>query len=87
MSCESITFPDGTTGIICSRGRRRAPCQIVNCGRPYEKLCDYPVRRNGKPGTCDIKLCAAHAKQVAAVADDTDYCPAHANLAFGSQDS
>jgi hypothetical protein len=69
MTCERITLPDGTTAIVCSRGKRRARCGW--CTEEHTLLCDHPT----KPGkTCSKRLCATHARQVGSL----DLCPAHA---------
>jgi hypothetical protein len=68
------------TGFACTRGYHRAPCQVANCGRPHEVLCDYPLRNTrgeltGK--TCCMRLCRAHAKHSI---PDIDLCPVHAKI-------
>lgn len=77
MTCRSMKSKSGFTAVVCTRGARArpAPCQEQHCSRPHTKLCDYPVTRKGKPGTCDRKLCDGHA---VAVGSDRDYCQAHA---------
>lgn len=80
MTCEKITIPsaDGpVTAIVCRRGSRRtiALCSEPHCSKPHDKLCDYPVQRNGRAGTCDRALCEGHS---VAVGPDRDYCMAHA---------
>ncbi|MCA9653204.1 MAG: hypothetical protein KC501_25040 [Myxococcales bacterium] len=79
MTCKPITLGDGFTAITCSRGARRraAACDEPHCQRPHTRLCDYPVTRGGRPGTCDRKLCDGHAVRMG---EDTDYCPAHSRL-------
>jgi hypothetical protein len=66
---------DGTTVIACSRGDTR--CRVKGCHRRFEVLCDYPVTRNGRIGTCDRKVCRQHAW---VVGDDRDFCDRHAGL-------
>jgi hypothetical protein len=61
--------------IVCSRGQRSTPCAY--CGRPSSRLCDFPVTRNGKRGTCDAALCA---RCTSKIAGDGDLCRAHAPL-------
>jgi hypothetical protein len=78
MPCAPFKLGDGTTGIICTRGHRPAPCSVPGCTRDHCRLCDYPVTRAGVTGTCDAKLCGQHAVHVGT---DRDYCPAHAKLA------
>jgi hypothetical protein len=88
---QSVRFPGGvewtrvpddspkTTAIICSRATRRAPCKY--CGAPHTKLCDYPVERNGKPGTCDIRMCDRCATNGG---HEIDYCRPHAKMVKGA---
>ena len=78
MPCERHEFGDGITVIVCSR-RPAQPCSVPGCQRRYEKLCDYPVTRNGQAATCDANLCAKCA--VPQKGPDRDFCPAHAKLA------
>lgn len=74
MPCKVIPVGD-TYAIACSRGRS-APCSTPHCGRPHTALCDFLVVRNGKPGTCDAKLCASC--RVRQPGKDKDFCRAHA---------
>lgn len=76
MACESFPLPGGGAAIVCSRNKRRAPCGVPHCGQVHVALCDYPVTRNRKPGTCDMKLCRGHRWPVPGE-KDKDYCPAH----------
>lgn len=56
MPCEVKKDDDGqVTTIICSRGRN--PRRCLQCGRPANLLCDYPVVRGTVKGTCDASLC------------------------------
>jgi len=72
MPCEHITMPDGTRGVVCSRGGRRAkPKLCVPCARAGRetistKLCDHKG--------CDMPLCNQHAVTNGAI----DFCAAHA---------
>lgn len=72
MPCTPFRLPGGTSGIICTRGRKRGRrCSVDGCDAPSDFLCDFQT----KPGkTCDRPLCAAHAHQVGA---DTHFCPTH----------
>lgn len=70
-----VKLPGGATAIVCTRERVK-PC--VTCGRASSLLCDYPVTRNGKPGTCDRAICRQHSERVG---EDKDYCLAHAEQA------
>ena len=77
MTCKRVALLGGFA-VVCTRGGRPAPpCAIPGCGRPHAKLCDWPVYRRGKPGTCDIKVCEAHAHHSE---PDRDLCPAHARI-------
>ncbi|HEX8851256.1 MAG TPA: hypothetical protein VF761_17150 [Gemmatimonadaceae bacterium] len=83
---ESVTFPSGATWtrveddapklhtIVCNR-RTTTPCKY--CNAPHTKLCDYPVERNGKAGTCDIPMCDRCAQRGGA---NIDYCRPHAKM-------
>lgn len=77
MSCEVIKFPDGGSAIICRRGAKPPGCQVPGCDRPGTQLCDFPVVRQHKAGTCDMRLCQGHAKPFKR---DADLCPAHAKV-------
>lgn len=70
-----VKLPGGGTAIVCGRGLSRKRC--VTCGKPSDVLCDYPVKRNGKEGTCDRPCCREHA---VSVGDNRDYCLAHAEF-------
>jgi hypothetical protein len=74
MACKTIDLGGGAFAIACTRGKRRALCQV--CRRnPHEKLCDQPLTGVKAGKTCDLKLCrgcAVHA------GTDLDLCPAHA---------
>lgn len=72
MPCRPLP---GGMGIACSRGSRKR-CKVPGCTRDATKLCDWPVTARAS-GTCDMDLCARHAKSIA---PDRDYCPAHAKL-------
>lgn len=63
----------GTVAIVC--GSHSRGCKY--CGQRWEKLCDYPVIRKGKPATCDIPMCG---KCAVNVGRDKDYCRPHYNL-------
>jgi hypothetical protein len=74
MHCRFIRTPDGNMAVFCGPRGPRPRCSVPGCGRPVERECDFPVQRRGKPGTCDAKLCATHAKPAG---PDRDLCPAH----------
>jgi hypothetical protein len=70
MPCRIIDLGNGLTAIARVRGKRQPVC--FYCGRPGEKLCDFPI---GGGKTCDMslcRLCAIHTEP------DTDLCPKHA---------
>jgi hypothetical protein len=73
MTCETFKVGDGFA-IICNRGKRWPRCSVPGCDRLAPKLCDYPCPRK-KSGTCDAKLCNAHA---VVQGEDRDFCPPHA---------
>lgn len=70
MRCEPVRFPDGSSAIVCSSGRR----QRCSCGRLAVLLCDWrvPERRSG---TCDAPICRTCA---ISPARGKDLCPEHA---------
>lgn len=70
MTCERITLQDGTTAIVCSRGKRRATCGW--CPKPHERLCDHATGKRGR--TCSKRLCRDHAQSNG----EHDICPDHA---------
>ena len=74
MGFHEIKDSDGKvigTAIVCTRGHA-ARCQ--DCGAPSSILCDFPVTRNGKQGTCDRKCCRKHSEPMGI---ETDYCLPH----------
>jgi len=76
--CVSFELPGGVRGIMCGV-RRAAPkrCQTPGCNGVCVALCDYPVvRRGGKSGTCDRRMCESCRHPVAG-ALDRDYCGPH----------
>ena len=75
MTCETIRLSDGTTGIVCTRGRRRLPkCSVKGCRDEGVYQCDAPAPRK-KSGTCDKHLCGEHR---VSVRQGVDYCAEHA---------
>jgi hypothetical protein len=60
--------------IICSRSSL-GKCHY--CGRPQQKLCDYPLSGEKAGKTCDIPMCERCATHVP---PDTDYCRVHAKM-------
>lgn len=81
MTCRPIDLGNGVTGWACTRGSSER-CQ--ECGGRASKLCDYPLRGAKAGKTCDAKLCARCAVNVA---PDRDYCGPHARLAAKQQAS
>ncbi len=77
MTCKLVDLGNGTTAVVCYRGRRLEPCSVPGCPSVGSKLCDHPVTRKGVEGTCDMKICGKHAT---AVGPDRDLCPAHSKL-------
>lgn len=67
-----MATPEPIGTIICRRGALRARCRF--CNREHTLLCDFPVRKGEKVGTCDAKLCPDHAVRIDA---NTDYCKFH----------
>ena len=80
MPCRTIYDDSGKPmGIACSRGRRAAPCQVPQCGRPHTALCDFPLTGPKAGQTCDFKLCDSH--RIPQPGKNRDYCSAHDRLA------
>ena len=78
MACRTIATGPGMFAIACDRGARRQRCGTPGCGGDCVALCDYPVKRKGKDGTCDAKLCeSCRVRQP----QDRDFCPAHERFA------
>ncbi len=75
MPCNPAKMPDGTTAIVCTRGRTTRQCRY--CTGAADRLCDYPVVRDGKRGTCDAPICS---RCTTRIAGDGDLCRAHAPL-------
>jgi hypothetical protein len=46
-------------------------CQDPGCDFESEILCDWPI---GDGRTCDLRLCATHARNMG---EDRDFCPVH----------
>ena len=77
MPCNKFDLGNGAFAIVCTRGQRSKPCSTPGCTNRATLLCDFPVTRKGKPGTCDRPVCAKCAKHVG---PDRDYCAAHARV-------
>lgn len=75
MPCETVQI-EGTTAILCRRGRRGPRC-FYKCRRASEFQCDFPVLlRDRKPvATCDRHLCAEHVRH--GVTKGIDFCMEH----------
>lgn len=70
MTCHAFRLPDGTSGFVCTRGKRVAKC--FYCNAAHTRLCDFVF----VPGTtCSRKLCANHAY---GPPGGDDFCPDHA---------
>ena len=87
MPCHTMKISGGGYAIVCTRGRKAKPCAF--CGKPSDKLCDWPVG-NGK--TCDAEMCNDCARTLGRQHTDTgfgmtrlndtiDVCPIHRNQA------
>lgn len=77
-SAQAVVAAGGGAGFVCVRGQRRKLCGVPSCGRPQVALCDHPVERGGRRGTCDASMCEAHRTRVG---PNRDHCPAHAKEA------
>ena len=73
MPCERIEYGD-RFAILCHRGKRWPRCSVPDCDRVAEFECDHPVSSH-RSGTCDAKLCSAHA---ATAGWNGHHCPTHA---------
>lgn len=81
MTCEHIRMPDGSTMIVCSRGRRAPKCRF--CDRRAAYQCDFPLTGRSAGKTCDANICKACAvrQPITALHGDTvDFCPPHARV-------
>jgi hypothetical protein len=70
MPCHRTPY-----GFACTHGRTTKRCAY--CGRPSDRLCDFPVLRDGKRTTCDAALCS---RCTTRIAGDGDLCRSHAPL-------
>lgn len=73
MPCTPVKLGQDTFAIACGRARKR--CRYCNGGA--DRLCDFPVLRDGKRGTCDAPICS---RCTTRIAGDGDLCRAHAPL-------
>jgi hypothetical protein len=80
MACRGVRgqLDDGTpfVAITCSRERPRA-CSSCGAHVRVGVLCDAPVTRKGKAGTCDRFCCR---KCAVNVGPNRDYCAPHARV-------
>lgn len=74
MPCETKDLGGGSFAIVCSKG---SGARCAYCSNRGTQLCDFPVTRNGKKGTCDVRLCTRCSTKIAG---DGDLCRAHAPL-------
>lgn len=78
MACRTLIAGDGIFAISCGGRQTAKRCSTPNCTGTQVALCDYPVHRAGKDGTCDKSMCATHRTTVG---EDRDYCPPHVRRA------
>jgi hypothetical protein len=74
-----VTIRDGAgkaIGIACT-SRPRLRCATAGCTGEGSVLCDYPITRRNRAGTCSRRVCGKCAKHVG---PKLDYCPPHARL-------
>lgn len=88
MPCDRQTIPleNGRTleVVTCSpRGSGKAEsCQHPGCGYRSNSLCDYPVTRRDKVGTCDRRMCEEHRYPREG---GKDYCAVHDKISKGGK--
>jgi len=70
-----VKMPNGGFAFLC-RGRQR-PRRCRYCGGTSNRLCDFPVERNGQGGTCDRPICS---RCTTRISGERDLCRAHAPL-------
>lgn len=75
MERSAARLRRGAFAIVCTRGRVGRRCRY--CGGAADHLCDFPVLRDGKRGTCDAPLCS---RCTTRIAGGRDLCRAHAPL-------
>ena len=76
---ETVQLPGGGWMHIDYSGpKREKPQPCCECGKPSDRLCDWPA---GEGKTCDRPLCRRHARQpvpeFGKPNPDIDYCPEH----------
>lgn len=88
MGCKAVRSQAGVVAIVCGLPRPR-PCETPSCAHariPHIALCDFPVIRNGRPGTCSRRMCESCRWSVPTPGprelgdDDLDYCPVHRRI-------
>jgi hypothetical protein len=77
-SADALLAAGGASAHLCAGRGQRLSCKVPNCGRAQAALCDYPVEKKGKRGTCDFSMCETHRTKVG---PNRDHCPAHVALA------
>jgi hypothetical protein len=79
MACRTTDLGGGIFAVTCTRGPRGqlASCAAPGCRRPCVALCDWPVTKDGKTGTCSAQCCDTHRKRVS---KNEDWCLPHAKL-------
>lgn len=55
-------------------------CSVPGCHGPHWTNCDYPVKREGKDGACDARLCEHHVVILVVQAGELEACPAHSRF-------
>jgi hypothetical protein len=75
MGCQVIRMKDGTTALVCGRGKYNEPCHY--CHKPSTSMCDHPVFRMNKKETCDTPMCD-DCKNI--IGDNLDLCRSHFNF-------
>lgn len=78
MRCQAIPG----LGFVCGSRESRKRCSTPGCSNWSTALCDFPVTRKGKAGTCDAHLCDRC--RVRQPGEDKDFCPPHANASAPS---
>jgi hypothetical protein len=80
--CEPLIDAEGRVIGHVQRDGARLPCSTPGCRGFGSVLCDYPIIRGGKAGTCDRRCCRTCAVKVG---PNRDHCGVHARNA-GARD-
>lgn len=72
-------------GFVCGPRQKLPQCSVPGCSNRAPFACDFELQLalgDGKPKTCDKKLCGPHAavqpgKRGADDSDTCHYCPPH----------